>query len=131
MRHHCNVQILLGFLDAMLAYSCDENSDPLNKRYNIRSGLSSELRLEAVRICREFEELAQDLLDETNLHTVGQDIWLSRSPSCSGFPIEEYPQHSHTLCALARSVNGFCEVIERNNMLFPKRNELDGQNQSC
>lgn len=125
MRHHCNVQILLGFLDAMLAYSCDENADALSKRYNIGSSLSSELRLEAVRICSEFEELAQDLLDDANLYNVGQDIWLSRSPSCSGFSIEEYPQHSYALCALARSVNGFCEVFERNNMLFPKRNELD------
>jgi len=131
MNRQCNVQVLLGFLGATLTYSCDENADALNKKHDIFSSLSAQLRLEAIRIYSEFEELAQDLLDGTNFHTVWYDIWLSKPVSCSCFPIEEYPRYSQTLRALSRNIHGFSEIFEFNGTLFPKQNGLDGQNEIC
>jgi hypothetical protein len=114
-----NVSLVLGFLDALLAYSCDENGDALDKRYNIGSNLSRELRMESVSICAEFQEIASELISGRDFYVVGKDLWLSRSPFPYGFPVDEYPANSETLIVLAREIEGFSSVLISNNLIFP------------
>lgn len=77
-------KFLDGYLKAALWSSTDDNSEPLDKNYNLED--FSETALEIARKdCAAFQEANATDLEDIDCEQAGHDFWLTRNHHGAGF----------------------------------------------